>query len=268
MFLSQFIDLHQNIFCVFDHFFQLIVGSDCKIATLVHNSDTGTDLFHFLHVVGSIDNSCPTSVQFHDAFQNLVTALRIDSNRRLIHNDQFRFVSNATGDIQTAKKTTGQLLWIKFLEIFQSNKTDGILYQFFPFFFIFHIKSTEIVNVFIYSQLIKYGNILHNYTNITFAFIAVRLHSFSKDFNTSLIIGQQGQQTVYGRCFSRAVWSQQTKDFALGNFQIEMIKSQQLIIAFYKIFNFYYRCVHKIPPLSDYAMSVTKTAVMEKCQVS
>ena len=46
----------------FDHAFKFFFSTDGNAAAMVDNGDPGTDLFHFFHVVGSVDNCRTLSI--------------------------------------------------------------------------------------------------------------------------------------------------------------------------------------------------------------
>ena len=69
---------------------------------MINDRDTGTDLFHLFHVVRGIDDGRSLTVEFQNPFQNLITALRIYSNGRFIHDDESGLMDNAACDIQSS----------------------------------------------------------------------------------------------------------------------------------------------------------------------
>ena len=67
---------------------------------VVDDGDTGADLFYLFHVVRGIDDGRALPVQLYDSFQNLVAALGVYGNGRLIHDDKPWLVDDAAGDVK------------------------------------------------------------------------------------------------------------------------------------------------------------------------
>ena len=106
IFFLQNNSFHSNSLACFDHLFQFFFCSLSDDSSVIHNGDPGTDLLHFFHVMGCVDNCGTLLVQCLDSFQDLVSALWVYSYRRLIHNDQPWFVSDSAGNVQSAQKTS------------------------------------------------------------------------------------------------------------------------------------------------------------------
>ena len=71
-----------------------------------------------------------------------------------------------------------QLLGRRFVEFYPvfayiSFVDINFLYIFFPELFVTHVKTAEIVDIFIYSQLVVHGHILHDYADFAFDIVAV-----------------------------------------------------------------------------------------------
>ena len=130
---------HCDRFACFDHFLQFLSGSGCNYPSVIHNCDAGTDLFYFLHVVGSINDSGTLFVQFLDTFENFITALRSNCNGRLIHNAQTRLVSDTASNIQPSQQTARKFPGAGFTVIFEPDKLNCLIDQFFAAFFIRNI---------------------------------------------------------------------------------------------------------------------------------
>ena len=141
--------------------------------------------------MGSIYYRCTISVKFLNTLKDLVSALRINGNRRFIKNYKSRLMCYSAGYIQTAEQTSGKLFRIKFNKVLKSHKFYSLLNILLSELFISYIKSAEIIDVFIYRKLIQNCNILHYDADLTFDFIIIRSHFLSKYFNTSLIKRKQ-----------------------------------------------------------------------------
>lgn len=77
--------------------------------------------------MGSVNNGCTFLIQLNDSLKDLISALWIDGNRRLVEDDQFRLVCDTTGDIQSAQQSSGKLLRIEVCKIFKPYKCDRFL---------------------------------------------------------------------------------------------------------------------------------------------
>ena len=205
--------LNGDSFAGFDHFFQFVFGSGSNHMTVIHNGDSGTDLFHFFHVMGSINNGGTLFIQLLDPFQNLITALGINSYSWLIHNDQPWLMGDSAGNVQSAEKTAGKLFRPHFSIVVKVSESDCFLYQLFSFLFIRDIKPTEIVNVFVNSQFVENSNILQYNADLLFYLVIVRSHFFSENTNDSFVVFQKGKHTIDSCGFSGTIWSQKTKNF-------------------------------------------------------
>ena len=86
----------------FDHLLQFFLCSLSDDSSVIHDGDPGTDLLHFFHVMGCVDNGGALVVQRLDPFQDLVSALWVYSYRRLIHNDQSWLVGDPAGNVQSS----------------------------------------------------------------------------------------------------------------------------------------------------------------------
>ena len=150
-------------------------------------------------------------------------------------------MGNSARDIQTAQQTTGKLFRIKFAEIVETDKIDGIFHILTPERFVADIQTTEIINVFIDGQFLKDSDILHDNADLTFQIVAVRPHFPAEDPDGSLVKGKQCKDAVDGCRLSGAVWSKQTEDLTFLDREIKVIEGDKLLIAFYQIFYFYNR---------------------------
>ena len=71
-----------------------------------------------------------------------------------------------TGNIQTTEQSAGQLFRIKLSEMLQPHKSNRFFHILFPECLIADIKSTEIINIFLYGQCVKNGDILKDNADI------------------------------------------------------------------------------------------------------
>ena len=99
-----------------------------------------------------------------------------------------------------------------------------------------YVQTAEIIDIFRYSQLIKNRYILKYNTNLLLDFVVVRRHFLSEDLDVALIIFQQRKETVDRSCFAGTVRTKKTEDLSFFDIQTEMVQSNQIAIAFYKIF--------------------------------
>ena len=97
--LRKIRQLHLDRLSQIDHRLKLILRAECNISAFIHNGNSGADLLDFLHIMRSVNDRGSLSVQLPDPLEDLITALRIHRNRRLIQNDQLRLMSNSTGNI-------------------------------------------------------------------------------------------------------------------------------------------------------------------------
>ena len=104
IFVCQSEDIDRDDLTFLDQLFQFFRCAKCQVLALINDGDAGTDLFHFVHVVGRIQDRCSALIQFDDPFQNFVAALWIDCYSRLIQNDKLGFMGDPAGDIQTAEQ--------------------------------------------------------------------------------------------------------------------------------------------------------------------
>lgn len=56
--------------------------------TVIHNCDPCTDLLHFFHIMGSVNDGGTLFIQLLNAFQDFVPALGVNGYRWLIHNNR------------------------------------------------------------------------------------------------------------------------------------------------------------------------------------
>ena len=162
--------------------------------------------------------------------------MRIYGDSRLIEDDKPWFVSNSAGNIEPSEKTAGKLLRSCFAVVFQSDKPDGFFDKFLSPIFVMYVQTAEIIDIFRYSQLIKNRYILQYDTNLLLDFVVVRRHFLSEDLDVALIIFQQRKETVDRSCFAGTVRTKKTEDLSFFDIQTEMVQSNQIAIAFYKIF--------------------------------
>ena len=64
--------LNSNGLAGFDHFFQLLFGAGGNYMTVIHNCDPCTDLLHFFHIMGSVNDGGTLFIQLLNAFQDFV----------------------------------------------------------------------------------------------------------------------------------------------------------------------------------------------------
>ena len=208
---------------------------------MINDRNTATNLFNFFHIMGSINDCRSLTVQFYNPFQDPVPALWIDSYRWFVHDDKLWLVGNTAGNVESSKKTAGQFSGTFFCIFRKPHKIQCFVHQLFTLLLVSYIQTTEIVYIFPDTHLMKYSHILHDNTNLFFDIVTVRGHVFAKDLNRTFVIFQQRQHTADRSGFSRAVWSQKSKNLPFFNVQVQVIQCNQITISFYKIFNMDHR---------------------------
>ena len=86
-----------------NYFCGLYVSDKAKRKTLVDDDDATANFLNLFHIMRGIHNGCPLRIQAPYALQYRITALWIDCDRRLIHENELWLMCNSTGDIQPSQ---------------------------------------------------------------------------------------------------------------------------------------------------------------------
>ena len=221
-----------------DHPLQLVLGALCDLSALVHDRNARADLLDLLHIMRGVNDGRAVPVQLLNPLEDLVPALRIDRDGRLIQNDELRLMRDAAGDIQTPEQTAGELLRAEFQKVLQPDKLHGFFDILLPLFLVADVQPAEVVDVFVDGQFVKHCDVLHDDADVLLDVVSVGCHLFAEDLDFAFVMGEQGQQAVDGGRFAGAVRSQQSENFALADFKTEMIQRDQIAVALDKIVDF------------------------------
>ena len=169
--------------------------------------------------MGGVDDGRALAVQPLDALENLVAALRIDGDGRLVKNNQLRLVGNAAGNVQAAQQAARKLFRVEFPKISETDEVDGLLHKLPAPRFVRDVEAAEIVDIFLHRQLVEDGNILHDDADAALYVVGIRRHGAAEYLHFAFVVPQQREDAVDGRRFSRTVWPEQAENFSFPNLQ-------------------------------------------------
>ena len=121
--------------------------------------------------------------------------------------------------------------------IAQTGEGDGFLHQGAAFALIRHVQAAEVVDVFLYGQLVEDRHVLHDDADVPLDVVGVGGHGLAEDFHPALVVFEQGQDAVDGGGFARSVGAEKAEDFPFGDLQAEMIQRHQIAVPFDQIFH-------------------------------
>src|SRR5262249_39776210 len=77
-------------------------------AAVIDNDDPIADLLRFIQLMRGQKKRCPVTAKKIEHFPYSLSALRIDSNRRLVEQNDRRPVQHTTGDVETPLHSPGK----------------------------------------------------------------------------------------------------------------------------------------------------------------
>ncbi len=212
---------------IFDEFLEFFIGAGGDNLTLVEDDDAVAELLDFFHVVGCIDDGGALPAEGFDVVEDVLAALRVDGDGRLIEENEFRTMGDAASDIESAEKAAGKLLRVELAEIFEADEFDCVIDTFFTLGFIFNIETAEKVDIVLNFELFEDGNFLENDADLTLQVVGGGGHGFTEDFDSSLVELEERKETVDGRRLAGAVRAEQAEDFAFFDVEGKVVDGFQ-----------------------------------------
>ena len=225
-------DLHPDALTGADHGLEFVGGAGGDLPAAVHDDDPVAQLLHLLHVVARVDDGGAALVETLDALEDGAPALRVDSDRGLIEEDEVGAVGDAAGDVEASQQAAGELLGLELHELLQADEGDRLGHQAAPLGAVTHVEGAEGIDVLRHRELIEDGDILRHHADATLETVGGGRHRLTEDADRALVVGEQLKDAADRRRLARAVGAEQPQHLAARNSQGQAVHRDEFPIAF------------------------------------
>src|SRR5579872_6116349 len=181
----------------------------------VHDGDVTTHALSLFHVVRGVKDGGAVVTQFLDGVEDVFAGLGVNANGWLVHHQKDGIMHHGDRHIDAALHTAGKRLDGILTPIIETHKVENLVCSLFALFARNIVDFAEKLKIFSRRQVFIQCDLLrHNADN---AFHRSRLFSDGQSVDDGIAGGglQVAAHHIDGGAFARAIWPQQTEDFAL-----------------------------------------------------
>src|SRR5450432_2042628 len=180
---------------------------------MVDNSDARAEPGRLLHVMGRVNDRHAIGVELPDKFENGVPRLRIDTNRRLIAEQEPRAMQNCRHDVKTATHAAGECLHLVVAALQQLRCTQTLRDSLTQERAAQSVQSTEQAEVFLRAQLLIKRDRLRHEAQLGAEIAPIDGKLLAVKNNLAPVGGTDSRHDRHQRALAGAVGSEQSEKF-------------------------------------------------------
>jgi len=218
---------------------QLKRGIERDEFPVINDRDAVAQFVGLVHVMGGDKNrQIALGFQPLEHFPNAHSRDGIEACRRLVEEENLRFVDEPAGDFEPAPHAAGKHFNRFIGPLFEVHRLEKSLDGSLPFFTRNAVKLGEDAHIFDGAQVEVGGHRLRNDADRA-AHVVLRAHNVEAVDASRAGSGRHERgQHPDERGFSRAVWAQQAENFAVLDGEIEPVDGNEIAEAFGQVLNF------------------------------